>query len=155
MHPASVGGPEAIEELYAQHLALFNRSPLPTEVIGDRLAYNVLAGVPGCVGLEQILECPISVTELMLPLFGGTLIVLDAWLGEVEPGDPVRRLDAVSGIARVEGVQPAELVGDPAVRVALVDPGEPVRLLVGVDEVRRGALSLVMAAREIAAREAF
>ncbi len=154
MHPASTLGPAAIEELYGQHRALFNQEPLPETLIGDRLAFNVLLAEPGCVGLET-LGVDAEVTPLMLPLFGGTMLVIDVVADLSE--DAVRsRLDAMDGLEVFDEVQPATIVGEPTIRVAIASSGHgQVRCLAVVDEVRRVATSLVSAAREIALRDAF
>ena len=154
MQPAALLGPRAIEELYEQTMALFKHAPVPISVLPGRLAFNVLPGTPQ-YGAAQLCDCPITSSSFLVPLFGGTVVVLDltcsATTEEVE-----QRLQALEGIdVWSELPEPADVVGDSDIRVMVESTPEGVRITATLDEVRVAADALLAAARELAEREAF
>ncbi len=157
LHPASLLGPRALAELYEQQVALFNRGAMPTDVLGDRLAFNILAAETGAVGAAALVGCELEVTPLLAPLFGGTTLVMDLFAGsELKTTDAGPRLQTAIGLDLCDEVQPAEIVGQTDVRVRLMsETAGRVRVVAVVDEVRRTAASLLAAAREIAEQDAF
>jgi len=162
LEPASQLGPKAMEELFAQTVALLNHRPLETSVLGDRLAFNVLAGRGSLAGLASLVSCPVRSRSMLVPVFGGTTIALTLHLGqETSTEAVVECLRAAPGIDYSEDddpahAQPAGAVGDASVRCGLARvEGSVVSLLAVVDEVRREAVSLLRVASEIVAQDAF
>ena len=152
LNPASRLGPRAIEELYAQTLAMYRHEPLPTDVLGDRLAYNLLpSDVRSDAGLSKLVadDLKVCVTDLLVPLFGGTMLVVDI---QPTPSDLAERLERAIGLELSDEAQPADILGQSAIRVRLDAPG---RVVCVVDEVRRAAWSLIETAHEIVKQDAF
>ncbi len=156
LQPASVLGPAAIEELYEQTRALFAHGPVPDECIGGRLAFNVLPGRP-TTPVAALAGVPVSLSSVLVPVFGGTTLVLDLWFeGPVEVQAVEQRLTAATGIEVWDEAEPADVLGASEIRATVSGGGDdPVRILAVVDEVRVTAVSLLAVAREVVAQEAF
>ena len=156
LQPASVLGPLAIEELYEQVNALFAHQPLPDTVLGDRLAFNVLPG-PAPVDVSAVAGCPVSLAALLVPIFGGTTLVLEVGLRAGMATEALARLRQAERIEVWDEVQPAQVVGDDVVRVQVTvdDESQTARVVAVADEIRLVATSLVGAARAVAERDAF
>ena len=153
--PASACGPKGIEELYAQTVALFNQDPLPDDVLGGRLAFNVRPTDYRFLGLDRLGLPSVSLTTLLVPVFAGTTLVLDLWLrAPMGASAAAARIEAVPGLDLGDSAEPADLVGQPFVRVVRPEGGDRLRVLAALDDVRITAASLVQVAREIADREA-
>ena len=155
--PASTLGPDAIEELYGQTLALFNQQKLPTDVIGGRLAFNLLPGHANMEGLDALLETPSSLTTMTAPLFGGTTLALDFWFeSSMDPQVITEKLSAQPSISIQDTIQPALIVDtDP---IAIIPPqvnGQHVRIIACIDEVRRNASAVLKLAETVCSHDAF
>jgi aspartate-semialdehyde dehydrogenase len=155
--PASTLGPLGIEELYGQTVALFNQEHIPTETIGNRLAYNLLPTTTDLTGLDCLLTCPVSLFTVTVPVFGGTMLLLDYWLeNELDTADVTQRL-ATSPVIRFDNnVQPALIVGNDEIRLLPpVAKGNNVRIVAVIDEIRRNAAALMSVVQTVCDLEAF
>ncbi len=155
--PASTLGPDAIEELYGQTLALFNQQTLPTDVIGGRLAFNLLPGHANVAGLDTLVSTPCSLTTMTAPLFGGTTLALDFWFeASMDPEAITEKLNAHPSISVQDTIQPALIVDtDP---IAIIPPqvnGQHVRIMACIDEVRRNATAVLHLAETVCNSDAF
>ena len=75
--PVGTLGPLAIEELFAQTMALFNQNPLPDQVLGGQVAFNTRRAPTDWSKEAECLPCPASLISVMVPVFGGTTLTLD------------------------------------------------------------------------------
>ena len=155
--PASTLGPQGIEELYGQTVALFNQEHIPTDTIGNRLAFNVLPTTPSLIGLDCLLTCPVSLSTVTVPVFGGTMLLLDYWLDiELDTADVIQRLSTSPVLRFDDNVQHALIVGNDEIR--LLTPmvqGKNVRIVAVIDEVRRNATALMSVVQTVCVLEAF
>jgi len=155
--PASTLGPAAIEELYSQTIALFNQQPIPTNIIGERLAFNLLPGQAHMTCIDSLLTAPMSLTTITAPLFGGTTLILDFWMdGSVEESTVIERLTNHPSIIVTDSVQPALIVDTE--KIALVPPevaNNRVRIVACIDEVRRNATAVLSLVQSVCESDAF
>lgn len=156
LQPVSVLGPQAIEELYEQTRALFAHHPLPQTHIRGRLAFSVLDGRP-LATLENLCGVPVTLSPLLVPVFGGTTLSLELWFDrEVSLGQLRERLEGHARIDLRDEVSPTDAVGDDRVLVRLISGAAgPIRVLAVADEVRLSARALLEVAREVVAQDAF
>ena len=156
LQPASQLGPQALEELYAQSRALFNHEPLPTDVIGGRLAFNVLPGRP-INGVEALIDVPVQVTPLLVPVFGGTILTITATANESLSIENIEKLiSAQHGLESYDSVEPADVVGDSSIRVQTKSTSHSqVQAIAAVDEVQCAAQAICDVAREVVLQDAF
>lgn len=154
LQPASALGPHALEELYAQSRALFNHDPLPEEIIGGRLAFNILPG-SSIHGIADLVRAPVHTTSFLVPVFGGTLLTASIQL-EGSHSVTEASLNGRYGLEVFDTVEPADVVGDSAIRVSISKTSEnSMHLVATVDEVRCVAQALCDTAREVVLQDAF
>jgi len=77
--PASVYGPQGLEELYQQTVRILNFAELPKKIFGRQLAFNIFPAVPKEEGIEEEIleeigialksELPISLKLIQVPVF--------------------------------------------------------------------------------------
>ena len=154
--PAAAMGPGGIEELYAQTRALLHNEPLPTSVLGGRLAFSVLPAALDLQGVEGLAHAPVTLNPLLVPLFAGTTLALDAQLQTPMAADEIAaRLAQVRRLSVRPAAAPADVANESPIHAAVVRAGNPVQLTVAFDALRQAAHDLVAVARLIAEREAF
>ncbi len=156
LQPASQLGPRALEELYAQSRALFNHEALPTDILGGRLAFNVLPGRP-ITGIEALIDVPVHVTSLLVPVFGGTILTITATAdGSLSIENTEKRISAQHGLESYDSVEPADVVGDSSIRIQTQSLSHSqVQAIAAVDEVQCVAHAVCDVAREIVLQDAF
>ncbi len=159
LEPVASRGPKALEELYEQTRALFARTELPTEILGDRLAFNVLAQPDRTLDLAAVLggAPPVALRRLLVPVFGGTTLALELVVGPLSSAQAQAKLAAQEGLAIDDAPSPASAVGTDAVQVLAPGDGdkrgEILRVYAVVDEVRRTAKNFVDVIRAVLAQE--
>ena len=153
LQPASVLGPDAIEELYAQTLALFNQNACPTQTIGGRLAFNLLPGRSELYGLAKFTQSHVSLNAMLVPVFGGTTMVLS--IDGIQARDAEELLIKSPLFEVIEDAQPSEVVGNNSIAATNIHGEQELRLTLVFDELRTTAGALVKVAGEVFSKDAF
>lgn len=149
LEPAGELGPNALTELYEQTMALFAHRSLPEVTFGGRLAFNVLPSHLPLSGAADLAQCPVTMSSLLVPAFGGTTIAMT--LDTAVPDGELEDVLEDAGVQLEDAIDPASILGDGGVRATIIrtdskpsaDGRRLVTLHAVVDEVRRTAEAMV------------